>query len=177
MSPLRRSFALGLVAALAVSAAPASAQVMSKQKEIRIDLISVTGEDGAGGVGVDTGFPGTLAFGIYVNDHIAIEPQLSLKFFATYYVKGGFLGAGLFVPYYVAGDMGRTGFFVSPGLMLNKGVGDFDSEMLVDYGIDVGLKRAWKEHLTQRFALTLRDGDSHASIEYGVTAGIAFHWR
>src|SRR5688572_3407305 len=66
MSPFRRSVALGFVAALALAAVPASAQLAGKPKEIRIDLLSFTSEDG--NTTFDAVFPGMLSLAIYMND-------------------------------------------------------------------------------------------------------------
>jgi hypothetical protein len=173
MSLLRRSLVLGAVA-LAMSATTASAQMMSKPKEVRIDMAQVMISDGT--TGIDLGFPGSLAIAIYLNDNIAIEPNFNLGFLSGDGFSGGNFGVGVMVPYYLAGDQGKTGFFVAPGLMLGKGFGDFDSDMAVDFGVDLGIKREWKGNVGQRFAITLRDGDSYADMVFGAVAGITLRW-
>jgi hypothetical protein len=178
MSLLRRSLVLG-AAALALGATTASAQMMGKPKELRIDMVSLSLPTDA--TNLNIGFPGSLAIAIYLNDNIAIEPFVGLDFNsgdAT--IEGGSFALGAMVPYYLAGGMGKSGFFVAPGLSIGKFFGDqataFGDEMLLDYGVDVGLKREWKTNVGQRFAITLRDGDSYADLTIGATAGITIRW-
>jgi hypothetical protein len=173
MSLLRRSLVLG-AAALALGATTASAQMMGKPKEVRIDMLQVMTSDGT--TGLNVGFPGTLAIAIYLNDNIAIEPNASLSFVSGDGFSGGDFGLGVMVPYYLAGGMGKTGVFVAPGVMLGKGFGDFDSDMAVNYGLDVGIKREWKSNVGQRFAITIRDGDSYPELAFGAVAGITLRW-
>ncbi len=171
---LRRSLVLG-AAALATMATTASAQMMGKPKEVRIDMASVSIVDGTTGLGL--GFPGSLSIAIYMNDNIAIEPQASLTFQSGDGFSGGMFGVGVLVPYYLAGDQGKTGFFVAPGLWLSKGFSDFETDMMMDFGADIGLKREWKPNVGQRIALTLRTGDSTADeMEIGAIFGISLRW-
>jgi hypothetical protein len=178
MSLLRRSLVLG-AAALALGATTASAQMMSKPKEVRIDMLTLATSDG--NTGLTLGFPGTLAIAIYMNDNIAIEPFFSLDFASgDGVVEGGSYALGVMVPYYLAGGQGKTGIFVAPGLQIGNNFGDqadvFGDEMAVNYGLDVGIKREWKTNVGQRFAINVRDGDSFAELAFGVTAGITIRW-
>lgn len=174
MSLLRRSLVLG-AAALALGATTASAQMMSKPKEVRIDMLSVQTSDGT--TGLVAGFPGTLAIAVYMNDNIAIEPSVMLSFLSADGFSGGEYGLGVAVPYYLAGDQGKTGFFVAPVIELMAGFGDLEYDMLMDFGVDLGLKRAWKGNVGQRLALNIRTGDSTADeLAFGATFGISLRW-
>ena len=173
MSLLRRSLVLG-AAALALGATTASAQMMGKPKEVRIDMASFTSQDG--NTDINLVFPGNLAVAIYMNDNIAIEPFVMLRFQSGNGFSGGQFGLGVQVPYYLAGGMGKTGFFIAPGVGIDKGFGDGEYDVQTNYGLDLGLKREWKGAVGQRFALTLRDGDAYPEMEFGVVAGITVRW-
>ena len=126
--------------------------------------------------------PGSVALAFYMNESVAIEPQLGLLFVsgedgAGDDFSGTELSAGLFVPFYLKGDTGRSGFFMSPGLLITKGTGDLETDAAVDYGIDVGMKMTRNDRVSTRFAVTLRDGDSFADATLGATFGVGLFWR
>lgn len=172
-SSVRGALALAAVTMLVAAAGPLSAQ--ARDKEIRLDFLGL--ETSSGNTVMTAGFPGSLAFGIYMNQHIAIEPQIGLAFRSGNGFSGSVLSAGLFVPYYFKGDTGRSGFFLSPGLSVSKGFGDFAGNSQTDYGVDLGLKMTHRERVSTRIALTIRDGDSSAEAVIGATFGVGLFWR
>ena len=173
MTPLHRSLVLG-AAALALATTTASAQLLNRPKELRLDLAALSVQDGS----TELGFvlPGTLAIAVYLTDNVAIEASAFLDLYSGEGFRGGEFGVGVAVPYYFSGGQGKTGLFVAPVIEIRKGFGDFLTVLAMDVGADVGIKREWKPNVGQRFALTLRDGDSFADIEIGATAGITIRW-
>jgi hypothetical protein len=163
---------MGLVTGLA--ATPLQAQGR-RQKEIRVDLARFLQSDGNSVLGIAV--PGSVALGIYLNRRLAIEPQVAFNHLASDGANGSLLSAGLFVPYYLKGDSGHSGLFVSPGILLAKGLGDFKSDLVTNYGIDVGLKRTRRDVISGRLALFLRDGDSYTKAALGAVAGVGLFWR
>jgi hypothetical protein len=164
-------------AAMAVAAAsPAGAQTR-RDKEIRIDFASVITSDGFTRVGI--GYPGTLAMGIYMNNNLALEPQLGLTYESDSDTDTdqGEIVAGVFAPWYFNGDMGRTGLFLSPGVMFTKPFGDNDGDALVDYGVDFGVKLGRSERVSTRLAVTMRDGDRFGDPAFGAVFGVGMFWR
>jgi hypothetical protein len=174
MSPLRRTLLLS-AAALALQATTASAQLISRPTEVRIDLAGIVVRNGSTEVGL--GLPGTLAVAVYLNERVAIEPRVLLDVRRGEGFNGGEVGLGLAVPYYLAGGEGRTGLFAAPVIEIGKGFGDFVTAMAVDFGADVGIKREWKPNVGQRIALTLRTGDSTSDeVAIGAVFGISLRW-
>ena len=169
---------LGGVALLCASSLSAQE---SRQKEIRLDFASV--QSVAGSTQLSVGFPGTVAFGIYMNKNIAIEPQLSFASFSGGGSSISLLNAGLFVPYYLGGDFGRTGLFVSPGFMYGKVGGDLAADGALDLGVDFGFKKKVRDMVSMRLAATLRTGDSYKDVNgdsklaFGASFGIGYHWK
>lgn len=174
-----KSFVRGslLVAAVALAAAavnPVGAQ--GRDKEIRLDMLGFSSSDGT--TTIQAAFPGMVAFAIYMNQNFAIEPQVGLGFTSGDGDSNGAIGLGVFAPWYFKGDAGRTGFFVSPGVELVKFTGDnAPDDAFIDYGVDVGLKMAFRERISTRLALTYRDGDSHLESEIGARFGVGLFWR
>jgi hypothetical protein len=164
-----------LAATVLVAAVSAAAEAQDRQVEVRLDLVSLQTSDGT--TLVQLGFPGAVAVGFYMNDNLALEPQLSLNFISSDAGDGGFHSLGLFAPYYFKGDGGKTGLFLSPGLLLRKGTGDLDTDTQLDYGIDLGLKMAMRDRISSRLALTFRDGDSTNEAIIGATFGIGIFFR
>jgi hypothetical protein len=176
MKRLLRGSMICAAAAMAV-ASPAGAQ--TRAKEFRVDFASVTTSDGNTRVGL--GYPGTLAMGIYMNNNFALEPRLGFDYQSDSDtdVSGGAVQAGVFAPWYFAGDMGRTGLFLSPGVEFFKGFGDdpFETDVLVDYGVDFGVKLGRSDRVSTRLALTMRDGDRFADPQIGAVFGVGMFWR
>lgn len=162
-----------LVLAPALSANTLQAQ--GRPMEIRLDFIGVETSDGDTFLNLE--FPGSVALAFYMTPQFAIEPKVFFANFSSDDVDGSFYGAGLFFPFYLTADNGKSGFFISPGLELSGGSGDFDQDSQVDYGIDLGVKNPVRENISLRFALTLRDGDSYNKAAFGATFGIGLHWR
>jgi hypothetical protein len=169
LSVLRRAVAVASL--VAVSAGAAQAQL--KVEELRVDLANLAATDGTTRFGA--GIPGSLALGIYLNDKIALEPTLSLSHFSP---DGGdastTITLGVFAPYYLAGDRGRNGLFVAPGVMITK-ITDVDA--LIDFGADIGYKKAMSDKVSWSVAGTFRDGDSSAESVIGLRAGLSVFWR
>lgn len=170
LSVLRRAVALG--ALVAVSATTADAQL--SVEEIRLDLAQFVTVDGNSVLGV--GAPGTVAIGIYLNDNLAFEPSLSFvnvspdvgDSFST-------IQFGLFAPYYLAGDRGRNGLFIAPGLEIMK-ITDIDA--MIDFGADIGYKKAMSDRVSWRAAGQVRTGDStNDELSIGGVFGFSIFWR
>jgi hypothetical protein len=118
----------------------------------------------------------TIALGIYLNDKIAIEPSLSIANFSP---DGGdattFIGLGVAVPYYLAGDRGRSGVFVAPVLNIGK-ITDVDAT--TDFGIDVGYKKKMNDKISWSAAGMFRTGDStDPESMLGARFGLSVFWR
>lgn len=177
------SFVRKSVMALAlVAAATSVAQAQERrEKELRVDLLGLSTSDGTTEFGI--GIPGTVALGVYLNKNIAIEPTISFNSVSGDGFSATFLQVGVFVPYYLKGDSGRSGIFVSPGLMYGKAGGDLDSDGMVDFGVDVGMKKELRQNVVWRLAANLRTGDSYedingdSQIAIGATFGIGVFWR
>ena len=169
LSVIRRAVAVASL--VAVSASVAQAQL--KVDEIRVDLASL-GVSG-GNTALNAGIPGSIALGVYLNDKVALEPTLGIG-----YIKpdGGdgitVLSLGVFAPYYLKGDRGRNGLFVSPGVMITK-VTDIDAA--IDFGADIGVKKAMGDKVSWALAGTLRDGDSYGDAAIGARFGLSVFWR
>lgn len=166
----------GLVAATVLAAVVSTTATAQdgRQYEVRMDFVSVLTSDGATQIGV--AFPGQLALGIYLNQNIAIEPSVGYQHFSNG-ASGGDLHVGLALPYYFAGDFGKTGFFIAPAVSMNKGTGDFDTDAQVNYGVDAGIKVTYRDRISTRWAAVLRDGDSFGEMAFGVSAGVGIFFR
>jgi hypothetical protein len=172
-SMFRGAFAVLALSALAVGSAEAQER---RSKEIRLDMISFQTSDGnsAGGIA----FPAAnVALGIYLNQKVAIEPMVGIDFISGDNFSGQVLSFGAFVPYYFKGDGGRSGLFLSPGLMYSKGTGDIETDGEMDYGVDFGFRKVWRDNLSWRGALTLRDGDSFGDMAIGASFGLGLFWK
>ena len=161
LSVLRRAVAVASL--LVVSASVAQAQI--ELREIRIDLASVSSFDGntvfaLGGptnriTGL-TGGPASVAVGIYLNDKIALEPSLSLVNVSPDVGDATtFIGFGLAAPYYF--NSGKAGLFVAPNIEILKAT-DIDAN--IDFGADIGYKKAINDNLSWRAAAGFRTGDT-----------------
>lgn len=175
-SVLRRAFAVA--ALVGASAVTAQAQMGGvKVEEIRLDLASI---GLTGGTSINGGIPGTLALGIYLNDKLAIEPMAMLSYSKP---EGGgdattIFGLGVFAPFYLAGDRGHSGIFLSPGVMVSAiDIPVFGNQTNIDFGADVGYKGKMSDKVSWRAAATLRDGDSYGEAEIGGTFGFSLWWR
>ena len=175
-SVLRR--AVAVAALVGVSAVSAQAQMGGlKVEEIRLDLASI---GLTGGTSIMGGIPGTVALGVYLNDKLAIEPQAMLAYLKP---EGGgdattILGIGVFAPFYLAGDRGHSGIFLSPGVSVSM----FDAPIIgnttnIDFGADIGYKGKMSDKVSWRAAATLRDGDSYGDAEIGGSFGFSLWWR
>lgn len=171
---VRGTLAAVALAMVAATADPLAAQ--GRQKEIRLDFVSLQTSDG--NTRLDASFPGGLAVAFYMNESVAIEPRFALDFQSGDGIaEGTVFSAGLFVPFYLAGDTGRSGFFLSPGIELMKGTGDREFDTQVNYGLDAGMKMTRNDRVSTRLALTLRDGDSFGDPVIGAVFGIGLFWR
>ena len=170
LSVIRRAVAVASL--VAVSASVAQAQL--KVEEIRVD---VAGLGLAGGNTMfNAGIPGQVALGVYLNDKIALEPTLGLGYFKP---DGGdgvsTITLGVFAPYYLAGDRGRNGLFVAPGVLITK-ITDIDAA--IDFGADVGYKKAMSDKVSWSLAGTVRAGDSYdPDSMIGARFGFSVFWR
>lgn len=170
LSVLRRAVAVAALAALSAGAVEAQLSV----EEIRLDLASFTTSDGS--TALTLAVPGSVAIGIYLNDNFALEPMV---FFANTKIDPAdavnSFGLGLMAPYYFAGDRGRSGLFVAPGLQISK-FGDNDA--LIDFGADVGIKKVMNDKVSWRAAANIFTGDSTADeLAFGATFGLSVFWR
>lgn len=170
LSVLRRAVALG--ALVAVSASVAQAQL--KVEEIRLDLATFQTVDGSSLLGVAA--PGEVAIGIYLNDNLAFEPRVG---FTNVSPDGAdsfsVLEFGLFAPYYLAGDRGHNGLFIAPGLTISKMT---DIDAMIDFGADIGYKKAMNDKVSWRAAGLIRTGDStNDELLIGGTFGFSIFWR
>jgi hypothetical protein len=170
-----------LATALLLAATTTAEAQARREKELRIDLVGFQTADGNTEFGI--GLPGTVALGIYMNKNIAIEPLIQFNNFSGDGFSGGIMQAGVFVPYYLKGDAGRSGLFVSPGLLYGKGTGDLESDGTFDFGVDVGVKKVMRDNVVMRIAGNLRTGDSYEDangdsvIGFGATFGIGIFWK
>lgn len=170
LSIVRRVVAVG--ALVAVSAGALQAQV--RVEEIRLDVISFVTQDGYRELSI--GAPGAAAIGIYLNDNLSLEPSVfisNIKFGDADAVNA--FGLGVFAPYYFAGDRGRSGLFVAPGLQIMK-FGDADA--MIDFGADVGFKKPMSDKVSWRAAAGLRTGDSTGDeLQVGASFGFSVFFR
>jgi hypothetical protein len=169
--------AVAVAALVAASAVTAHAQMMGglKVEEIRIDLLNFASISGQGSL-VTAGIPGTVALGIYLNDKVAFEPTLSILNSAPDNQDATtVVSLGLMVPYYLAGDRGRNGLFIAPGLMITK-ITDVDA--LIDFGADIGYKKAMNDKVSWSGALQFQTGDStDPDSMIGARFGLSVFWR
>ncbi len=177
-----KSFVRSSMIATALLLAATTAQAQERrEKELRIDLVGFSSVDGNTQFGI--GLPGQVALGIYLNKNIAIEPTISFDSFSGDGFSATMMQVGVFVPYYLKGDAGRSGLFVSPGLMYGKAGGDLDSDGTIDFGVDVGVKRTMRENVVMRIAGNIRTGDNYQDaggdsvIGFGATFGLGIFWK
>ncbi len=170
LSAIRRAVAVASL--VAVSSTVAQAQV--KVEELRVDVaaLQMMGGDMVFGAGI----PGSVALGIYLNDKLALEPTLGFGYFKP----DGFdattvLTLGVFAPYYFAGDRGHNGLFVAPGVEITKMT---DIDAAIDFGADVGYKKAISPKVSWSAAATFRAGDSYdPDSMIGGRFGLSVFWR
>ena len=160
----------GMVLTPALGAGVLHAQGQSL--ELRVDFASLQNSDG--NTAIVLLFPGSLAMAFYMNQQFALEPTALLGHVSTDNGDNTFWALGMFFPFYFNRDMGRTGFFVSPGLLLSKSSG---SDSSVDLGLDVGYKWRLRDRISSRLALTLRDEEGADDTIIGLTWGLGFFWR
>lgn len=175
VSVLRRAVAVASL--VAVSAVSAQAQMGTisigplNLEEIRVDMLGFSSSDGGSSFGVD--FPGTVSFGFYLNDKIAIEPMFGFTSFSPDVGEGfSVMSLGVLVPYYLGTDRGVSGLFIAPGFNFTK-VTDFDATTAI--GAEFGIKRAWKEKISWRVAGAFWTSDGNSTI--GLNAGLSMFWR
>jgi len=170
LSVLRRAVAVASL--VAVSASVAQAQV--KVEEIRVDLAGL--QMMGGNMALGGGIPGSVALGIYLNDKIALEPTLGFSYFKPDGGDGStMIELGVFAPYYFTGDRGHNGLFVAPGVMISK-VTDIDAA--IDFGADVGYKKALNQKVSWSVAGMFRAGDSYdPDSMIGARFGLSVFWR
>lgn len=177
-----KSFVRSTMLATALLLAATTAQAQERrEKELRIDLVGFQTADGNTQFGI--GLPGTVALGIYMNKNIAIEPMLQFDSFSGDNFSATMMQIGVFVPYYLKGDAGRSGLFISPGLMYGKAGGDLDSDGTIDFGVDVGVKKSLRDNVVMRIAGNIRTGDNYEDangdsvIGFGATFGLGIFWK
>jgi hypothetical protein len=188
LSVIRRTVAAAaLVGATAMTAEAQLAFGPVKIEEVRIDFLSLVNISDAGtliGVGAPstssgiyaTLMPSSIALGIYLNDKIALEPSFS--YFVVSPENGDSetaISISLAVPYYLAGDRGKTGLFVAP-VISTTSVTDQDGR--TDMGIDVGYKKAMNSMVSWTFAGMYRTGDTFQDeTVLGARAGVSIFLR
>lgn len=176
LSVIRRAVAVASLVVVSASAAQAQIEL----REIRIDLASVTSVDGntvlsLGGptsrIGGLAGAPASVSLGVYLNDKLAIEPSFSIVNVSPDVGDATtFIGLGVWAPYYL--NSGKAGLFVAPGVELLKAT-DVDAQ--IDFGADVGYKRAINDNVSWRAAAGFRTGDS-TNDELALVATFGFSW-
>ncbi|MEX2180503.1 MAG: hypothetical protein WD771_00535 [Gemmatimonadaceae bacterium] len=174
LSVLRRAVAVAAVAAFSAGAVEAQMGGL-KVEEIRVDVAGLEMvSDAYTQFGV--GIPGSVALGIYLNDKLALEPTLSLVSFTPEgFDAQTIISIGVFAPFYFAGDRGRNGLFVAPGVAITK-ITDVDA--LIDFGADVGYKKAMNDKVSWSAAAMLRAGDStDPEMLLGGRFGLSVFWR
>ena len=143
---------------LAICALPARAQLSLLGKpieEVRVDIQGISMS--SWGTTVNAGIPGSLAIGLYLNDRIGIEPTLGLTVIAPDDANGRTeITGGFGFPYYVRGDRGHSGYFVSPSVEIRK---VSNQSAVFSYGADLGYKAKLNDGLSVRMAMNLRDKD------------------
>jgi hypothetical protein len=169
-------FLRGVVAVGAIALSPAlgtgALQAQGQALELRVDFASLQNSDGNTAIALL--FPGSLAMAFYMNQQFALEPTAVVTHVSTDDEDFTAWALGMFLPFYFNRDMGRTGFFVSPGLLLSKSSG---SDSNVDLGLDVGYKWRLRDRISSRLALTLRDEEGADDTIIGLTWGLGFFWR
>ena len=176
LSVIRRAVAVASL--MVVSASVAQAQV--ELREIRIDLASFTSVDGnsvlsLGGptsrIGGLAGAPASVALGVYLNDKLALEPSFSIVNVSPDVGDATtFIGFGLWAPFYF--ESGKAGLFVAPGIDILK---QTDVDAMIDFGADVGYKKAIHDNLSWRAAAGFRTGDM-TNDELAIVATFGFSW-
>ena len=174
LSVLRRAVAVATVAAFSAGAVEAQMGGL-KVEEIRVDIAGlsmISGDRTIFGVGI----PGSVALGIYLNDKIALEPTLGLTHVSPEFgAAATTISIGVFAPYYLAGDRGHNGLFVAPGVMISKST---NRDAAIDFGADVGYKKAITDKVSWSAAGMLRAGDStDPDMELGARFGLSVFWR
>lgn len=169
-SALRRAVAVASL--VVVSATVAQAQL--RVEEIRVDLAQLQSAGGTTLLGA--GIPGSVALGIYLNDKIALEPTLGFAYIKPDGVDAAtIITLGVFAPYYFAGDRGHNGLFVAPGLEISK---QTDVDASIDFGADIGYKKAITQKVSWTLAGTVRAGDSYdPDTAIGARFGLSVFWR
>lgn len=176
LSIVRRVVAVA--ALVAVSASVAQAQV--KVEEVRVDLATLAMIDGNTVMNLGNGgnllMPAGITLGIYLNDKIALEPTVGFFYFKP---DGGDAVSqfqlGVFAPYYFTGDRGHNGLFVAPGVMITK---QTDVDAAIDFGADVGYKKAMSDKVSWAAAATFRTGDTYdPDSVIGARFGFSIFWR
>lgn len=166
----------GMMVAGAMALTPAleggSIQAQGRSLELRTDFISLENSDDVTRLALV--FPGNLAMAFYMNEQFALEPSAAISHVSTDGDDNTAWALGMFFPFYFNRDMGRTGLFLSPGLLLSDFGGD---DTNVDFGLDVGWKWRLRDRISSRLALTFRDGDSTDDAIIGLTWGIGLFWR
>lgn len=170
LSVLRRAVAVASL--VAVSATVAQAQV--RVEEIRVDVAAL--QTSGGNLMLATGIPGSVALGIYLSDKLALEPTLGLAYFSPDVGNStSVLTLGVFAPYYFAADRGHNGLFVAPGVEISKAT---STPAAIDFGADVGYKKALSPKVSWSLAGTLRLGDSYdPDALIGARFGLSVFWR
>jgi hypothetical protein len=170
LSMLRRAVAVASL--VAVSASVAQAQV--KVEEIRVDLAALSTMGGNMSLGVVA--PMNVALGIYLNDKIALEPTVGVMHFKPDGGDGSTtIMLGVMAPFYFSGDRGHNGLFVAPGVMISKTT---DVDAAIDFGADVGFKKAMSDKVSWSVAGMFRTGDSYdPDAEIGARFGLSVFWR
>lgn len=170
LSVFRRAVAVASL--VAVSASVAQAQL--KVEEIRVDVagLSMIG----GNMSLGAAVPGTVALGIYLNDKIALEPMAGFSYSKPDGGDGSTtLSLGVAAPYYFAGDRGRNGLFAAPVVMISKTT---DVDAAINFGADVGFKKAMNDKVSWSAAGTFRAGDSYdPDSQIGARFGFSVFWR
>lgn len=169
-----------LAATLLVAATTVSQAQERREKELRVDMVMFQTVDGNTQFGI--GLPGEVALGIYLNKNIAIEPTVAFTSLSGDGFSGTMMQFGVFVPYYLKGDAGRSGLFVAPGLLYGKGGGDLETDGATDFGVDVGWKKSMRDNVVMRIAGNIRTGDSYeiagdSKMAIGASFGIGVFWK
>lgn len=121
--------------------------VAKKPLEIRMDLGSVS--IGGGLLNLEAGGPGQVAFALYLNEKVAIEPRAALSLFGGD-ASGGLLSASAFLPYYFTSP--RSGVFVAPGVTLTSSFGELGTGAALSASVDFGYKKPINDKWTFRIA-------------------------
>ncbi|MCU0647835.1 MAG: hypothetical protein MUF00_07550, partial [Gemmatimonadaceae bacterium] len=95
-------------------------------------------------------------------------------------------GAALFVPVHFSGARSRRGFFVAPGLIVNRNSFDIDagtgssggrrSATILAGWLDLGFKHTLRGRVSSRHAVIFREGDNVGGT-VGVTSGVSIFFR